>query len=102
MDWNQAAYKDLLTAVLSLKSPAEAGAFLRDLLTEGEIEEFAKRLETAKLLSENKSYEEVQEETGFSTTTIARVSKWLQKGSGYKTIIPRLHHAHAEPRKRQD
>lgn len=94
MDWKSAESKRLIEAILTLKSPAEAQAFLRDLLTEGEIEEFGKRFEAAMMLSQKLPYADIQKKTGFSTTTIARVSKWLQKGAGgYKAIIGRLHHA---------
>lgn len=102
MDWEGPENKALVGAVLALKNVAEVQSFLRDLLTEGEIQEFSERLEAAIMLSQKLPYADIQKKTGFSTTTIARVSKWLQKGSGYKTIIPRLHHAHAAPRKRQD
>ena len=103
MDWKGQGKKQLVEAILSLESREEAESFLRDLLTEGEIEEFAKRLQTASMLTDNAPYAEIQKKTGFSTTTIARVSKWLQKGGGgYRTVISRLHHTHAAPRKRQD
>lgn len=93
MDWKKAEIEELVTAFLSLKTPREARAFLRDLMTKGEIEDFAKRLQTAKMLSEKVPYPAIQKATGFSTTTIARVSKWLQTGTGgYRTIIARLHH----------
>ena len=93
MDWKKPENKALVEAVLALTSPGEVRRFLRDLLTEGEIEEFAKRLQTAALLSEKVPYSSIARQTGFSSTTIARVSKWLQKGEGgYTTIISRLHH----------
>lgn len=92
MNWKKPEYKQLIAALLTLKSPSEAEFFLQDLLTEGEIREFAKRLETATMLLRKYSYADIQKKTGFSTTTIARVSKWLQKGEGgYATIIKRLH-----------
>lgn len=93
MDWKRPENKALIEAVLALKSPEEAKAFLRDLLTEGELEEFAKRLQTATLLADKVPYSSITRQTGFSSTTIARVSRWLQKGEGgYSLIIPRLHH----------
>jgi TrpR-related protein YerC/YecD len=95
MDWKSNISEQLVEAILALKTKDEARAFLRDLLTEGEIEEFSKRLETAVMLSKELPYADIQKKTGFSTTTIARVSKWLQKGKGgYTTIINRLHHTH--------
>ncbi len=91
MDWKSPESKQLVEAVLSLKSPAEAEIFLRDLLTEGEIEEFAKRLQAATMLSQKLPYADIQKKTGFSSTTIARVSKWLHHGTGgYDLVLKRL------------
>lgn len=93
MDWNTPKNKQLIDAILSLKGREEARNFLRDLLTESEIQEFSGRLKTAEMLTENASYSDIKKATGFSSTTIARVSRWLKKGEGgYGTIINRLHH----------
>lgn len=79
--------------MITIETPDEARRFLRDLMTEGEILDFAKRLETAELLSQKVPYSEIEKKTGFSSTTVARVSKWLNSGEGgYKTIISKLHH----------
>jgi TrpR-related protein YerC/YecD len=93
MNWNTPDNQELIKAVLSLKTNDEAERFLRDLMTEGEIEELAKRLKTAKMLLDKVPYSLIEEETGLSSTTIARVSKYLNgKQKGYQTIINRLHH----------
>ena len=79
--------------MLSLNTRNEAERFLRDLLTEEEIEEFARRFQTAQLLSADVPYTQIQAATGLSSTTIARVSKWLQgEQGGYRLVIDRLHH----------
>ena len=93
MDWNAKENKALLKAILTLQTADEARRFLRDLLTEGEIEEFASRFRAAELLAENVPYSQIEAETGLSSTTVARVSKWLNGDlGGYRTIIARLHH----------
>lgn len=93
MDWNTRKNKGLVAAILALKTTGEARAFLRDLLTEGEIEEFAGRLKTAEMLEKKMPYEDIKRETGFSSTTIARVSRWLHHGTGgYKVVLKRLAH----------
>jgi TrpR-related protein YerC/YecD len=93
INWGDAENARLIQAILALKTPDEARRFLRDLMTEKEIEEFANRLQTAELLTENVPYSAIGEKTGLSSTTIARVSKWLNgKEGGYRTIINRLHH----------
>ena len=87
--------KALTEAILALKSPAEAERFLRDLLTEAEIAEFANRFCAARMLESGIPYSSIVKETGLSSTTVARVSKWLNSGSnGYKTIIARMNHHH--------
>lgn len=93
MNWKTTENQRLIKAILALKTTAEAEQFLRDLLTAGEIEEFAKRFKAAELLAANVPYSAIEKKTGFSSTTVARVSKWLNNGcNGYKLIINRLHH----------
>ena len=78
-------------AVLKLENLGEARKFFRDLLTEQEIEEFAGRWEVACMLSKNTPYSKIAKETGMSSTTIARISKWLNKGmGGYKLLIKKF------------
>ena len=92
-DWQEKKNTQLVQAFLSLKDADEVARFLRDLMTIREIEEFARRLEAASLLSQNAQYNAIAESTGLSTATIARVAKFL-KGSlgGYKLVLNRLHH----------
>lgn len=95
MNWNTAENKQLVEALLLLQTPAEARKFLRDLMTEGEILDFGRRLQTAKMLSEGVPYPLIQSATGFSSTTVARVSKWLQEGEGgYDLVLNKLNHVH--------
>ncbi|MDP1706425.1 MAG: YerC/YecD family TrpR-related protein [bacterium] len=93
MDWKKIEKRKLLQAVLSLKTEKEAAAFLRDLMTEKEIDEFAKRLKAAEMLADKIPYTVIEKTTGLSSTTVARVAKWLNsQAGGYRTIISRLHH----------
>jgi TrpR-related protein YerC/YecD len=93
MDWNSKENRKFVETILSLRTTDEARRFLRDLLTETEIKEFAKRIRAAELLSKGVMYSAIEEETGLSSRTIARVSKFLKgKEMGYKKIINRLHH----------
>jgi len=78
---------------MSLQSTTEVEQFLRDLMTESEITEFSKRLEAARLLSAETPYSVIQRKTGLSSTTVARVSKWLNGSlGGYQVVLERLHH----------
>jgi TrpR-related protein YerC/YecD len=98
--WNNRKTKDLIEILLALKSEKEAKMFLRDLMTEREILEFGNRWKAAQMLSEKISYPEIQKETGLSTRTIARISKWLNDGKGgYRLALNKLHH-HSSSRRR--
>ena len=98
--WNNKKTEDLIEIVLALKSEKEAKMFFRDLMTEGELLEFGNRWKAAQMLSKGVSYPEIQKETGLSTRTIARISKWLKNGKGgYKLALNKLHH-HNSSRKR--
>ena len=85
--------KALFEAFSSLKSGEEAARFLRDLATPGELESFAERWRIARLLDEGgHSYREIAAATGASTTTIARVARFLreEKHQGYRLVLDRL------------
>lgn len=85
----------LIKAVLALKNSSEAKKFLRDLLTAPELKEFGSRWLAAKMLAQKVPYSLIQSKTGLSSTTVARISKWLNKGKGgYKLMINRLSHHH--------
>lgn len=93
MDWKTSEKQRLVEAVLSLRSPDEAQRFLRDLMTKGEIEEFARRLNAAELLAKKVPYTTIEKQTGLSSTTVARISKWLNGDlGGYRLVIDRMHH----------
>ncbi|MBP7859680.1 helix-turn-helix domain-containing protein [Patescibacteria group bacterium] len=79
----------LFSAFLKLDTKHEVASFLRDLLTEQEIEEFSIRLQIAQLLLDKKlSYRKIAEKTNTSTTTVSRVSNWLNRGcGGYKKVL---------------
>lgn len=73
---------NLLSVLASLDNEEEVYQFLQDLCTVREISEMSQRLEVARLLAAGQSYVDVQETTGASATTISRVSKCLNYGSG--------------------
>ena len=82
---------ELIKAILLLENPKEARRFLRDLLTESELIEFGKRWKAARMLNEKNPYDKIIKETGLSSTTVARVSDWLNKGKGgYKLMLKKI------------
>jgi len=95
MNWDNPKTKDLFLAILCLNSMAETKRFFRDLLTEEEIIEFGKRWQAAQMLAKKTPYSEIVEKTGLSSTTVARVSKWLNRGmGGYKLMLQKLNSHH--------
>lgn len=77
----------LLNAFASLKSKADIAAFLEDIATIQEIKDFAMRLQVAKRLKLKQTYTEIEEATGASATTIARVNKSLIYGAGGYDLV---------------
>lgn len=89
-EWQTGEIKDLLRAVLSLKTLDEAERYFRDLCTLSELEAMAHRWQVAKLLDRGLPYQEVAKEAHASTTTVTRVAHWLRHGEGgYRLAIDR-------------
>lgn len=74
--------ENLLSVFAKLNDNDTVFALLEDLFTIREIRETSQRLTVARLLSSGKPYSAIEEATGASATTIARVSKCLSYGSG--------------------
>lgn len=74
--------EDLLTVLAALDDKDAVFALLEDMFTIREIRETSQRLAVARLLSAGKSYAAIEDATGASATTIARVSKCLSYGAG--------------------
>ena len=92
-NWDNETTEDLFKAILKLKNVGEAKKFFRDLLTFEEIIEFGKRWQAAQMLDKNISYEKIEKETGLSSRTVARISKWLNGGmGGYKLMLKKINH----------
>lgn len=85
------AMEGLIQALLSLRTPGEVRAFLEDLCTPSEIEAMADRWRVVPLLTGDVPYREIHDRTGVSVTTIGRVARCLDLGSGgYRIAIDRL------------
>ncbi|MEO0878952.1 MAG: YerC/YecD family TrpR-related protein [Pseudomonadota bacterium] len=83
----------LFTAFAALADAGEAGRFLRDIASPSEIKSFEERWRIARLLDEGAlSYRAIAKRTGASTTTVARVARFLKEESnnGYRVMIDRL------------
>jgi TrpR-related protein YerC/YecD len=71
-----------------MDSRTDISDFLKDLMTAKELVEFTNRFKVAQMLDEKKTYTQIETQTGMSSTTIARVSKFLNgNNSGYKKAL---------------
>lgn len=81
----------LFKAVLQLENEEDCYRFFEDICTVNEIHAIAQRLQVAKLLSEGKTYNEIEGITKASTATISRINKCLVYGAdGYRRILDRI------------
>lgn len=81
----------LFDAILSLKTREECYKFFDDVATMNEVQALSQRFQVAKMLSEGKTYNEIERTTNASTATISRVRRCLDYGSGgYEMVINRL------------
>jgi TrpR-related protein YerC/YecD len=76
------AERNLVAAILTLRSVEECRAFLRDLCTPAELQAMADRWAVVECLRRGLPYREVHRQTGVSMTTIGRVARSLAAGSG--------------------
>lgn len=81
----------LSKAFLSLENEDLCRRFLVDITTPKELKDMKERLDVARLLNEGKTYEKIIEETGMSSTTIARINRTLHYGTdGYKEVLEKI------------
>ena len=81
----------LYDAIVSIEERKECEEFLRDLLTKTELNEVATRWLVARLLDKGTTYIEIENITGLSSTTVARVHKWLKKSKGgYVAMLDKI------------
>ena len=65
-------------------------AIFDDLCTFSEIEAMSQRFEVASLLADGKTFTQISQKIGVSSTTITRVNKCLCYGAdGYKLLLER-------------
>ena len=81
-------YKELFDEILKLETEEECEKFFDDLCTINELDAMLQRIKAAKMLLEDKTFQEVIKETQISSATLARVSKCIKYGDGgYKDIL---------------
>lgn len=76
---------ELFRAILSLENLEECYRFFEDVCTIKEIKSMSQRLQVARLLKLEKTYNEIEEKTGASTATISRINRVVHYGAdGYE------------------
>ena len=87
----KSAARSLSEALLSLESAQEVRQFLEDLCTPAEIEAMVDRWRVAQLVNQGYSYRDIREITEVSVTTIGRVARFMEMGTGgYRTVLERI------------
>ena len=85
----------LFDCSLSLKNKEECYRYFEDLCTIAELKAMSQRMHVAKMLTEQRVYNDIVKLTGASTATISRVNRCLSYGTnGYKLAIERLKEQH--------
>ena len=85
---NKKDYTELYDEILKLETEEECEKFFDDLCTINELDAMLQRIKAAKMLLEDKTFQEVTKETKISSATLARVSKCIKYGDGgYKEIL---------------
>ncbi len=88
---NEGQLSLLVRALLSLESEEEVRNLLSDLCTIREIQDLGQRMEVARLLRRQMTYNDIAEITGASTATISRVNRCLVYGAGgYQAVLGRM------------
>ena len=77
-----ASFRALAKALAGLERVDEVAAFLRDLCTPAELEAMADRWRVVPLLLQGLPYREIHDRTLVSVTTIGRVARTLERGTG--------------------
>ncbi len=81
----------LVQALLSLESEEDCHQLLSDLCTIREMQDLAQRIEVARLLKAQMTYNDIAQATGASTATISRVNRCLLYGAGgYEKVLGKL------------
>jgi TrpR-related protein YerC/YecD len=83
--------RNLVSALLTARTPEELRAFLKDLCTPAELQAMADRWAVVEYLQQDLPYREIHRITGVSVTTIGRVARYLATGAGgYALAVKRL------------
>lgn len=78
-------------AVLSLQDLEDCYRFFEDVCTASELVAMAQRVEVAKMLLDDCTYQDIATLTGVSSATISRVKRSLKYGAdGYTRVLSKV------------
>ena len=90
-DQEVAAEDELYRAILCLKSIGDCRDFFQDLCTPAELQALKDRWAVVECLAEGLSYRQIHDRTGVSLTTIGRVARCVEHGTGgYRRVLERI------------
>ena len=98
--WKNESAQQLVGVLSSIDDAKTMQSFLSDVMTEKEIAEISARFEAARMLRDGAKYSDIVAATKLSSRTVARISDWLQNGTGgYDAALDLVnaHHAHIPP-----
>ena len=73
--------------ITALQTEQQCRDLFEDLCTQKEIEKMAERLYAASLLLAGNTYNQVIAQTDISSATLSRVSRCVQYGKGYSSVL---------------
>ncbi len=81
---------DFAKALASLNNAVEVANFIKDLLTEQEVVILARRLQIARLLEQDYTYEQIHKVMKVGNSTVAKVHSWMNLyGDGFRMVLKR-------------
>ena len=78
---------ELYRLLAEIQDPQDIRDLLDDLCTRKEVENMAERVFAARLLLEGNTYNQVIAQTDISSATLSRVSRCVQYGKGYSSVL---------------
>lgn len=90
------AVAELAQALASVTDPDVMADFLQDLCTPAELEALSDRWAVVPMVADGMPYRQVHEETGVSVTTVGRVARCVERGTGYRAVLAHTRGAPAD------
>lgn len=88
---SESATQMVYEMLAALSTPEDVKAFMEDICTLREIEQIAQRMECAQYLLRGDTYLEIIARTDISSTTLSRISRCIQHGSGgYSELLTKF------------